>query len=267
MAVNTGAASNRGEPLEITCRGLGLRRGRKRVLTEISCAFRPRELTAVVGPNGAGKSSLLQCLSGVLSPSAGHIELNGRSAKGFSATERARLGAYLPQSETPAWSLGAADMVALGLLPWGRPRDREWRVRQALLLVDALDFAERPVTQLSGGELRRVQLARLLVGQAPLLIADEPTTALDIRHQLQLMQHFRALADGGKTLVLALHDLSLAARFCDRIVLMQDGRLLAQGAPREVFTPAQIGDAYGVSSEFRWRDGIADFVPLDLLEK
>ncbi len=253
--------------IEAACIALGLQRGRKNVLRSVDCTFKPYELTAVVGPNGAGKSSLLQCLSGVQRPSAGRIVFNGEDAGRLAASQRARLGAFLPQSETPAWSLCAADMVALGLLPWGRLPDREQRVQQALLLVDAQAFAERPVTQLSGGELRRVQLARLLVGRAPLLIADEPTAALDIRHQLQLMQNFRSLADSGKTVVLALHDLSLAARFCDRILLMLDGALLAQGAPQAVLTPSLIGEAYGVSCEFRWRDGIADFVPLDLLRK
>ncbi|WP_323845492.1 ABC transporter ATP-binding protein [Microbulbifer magnicolonia] len=251
--------------LEISCLQLGLERRHQRVLTDINCTFKPYELTAVVGPNGAGKSSLLQCLAGVLVPSGGRIELDGLPAEQVSAAERARFGAYLPQSETPAWSLRAADLVALGLLPWGRPRDREARVSAALQLVDAQPLAERPVTQLSGGELRRVQLARLLVGEAPLLIADEPTAALDIRHQLQLMQNFRSQADAGKTVVLALHDLSLAARYCDRILLLQDGRLRAQGTPEDVFTPPLIGDVYGVSCEFRWRNGVADFVPLDLL--
>ncbi|SHF17467.1 iron complex transport system ATP-binding protein [Microbulbifer donghaiensis] len=256
---------SREKHLEISCLKLALERRHQRVLSDISCTFKPFELTAVVGPNGAGKSSLLQCLAGVLMPTAGQIELNGQAAEQISAAERARRGAYLPQSETPAWSLSSADLVALGLLPWGRPPDRERRVAAALQLVDAQQFAHRPVTQLSGGELRRVQLARLLVGEAPLLIADEPTSALDIRHQLQLMQNFRRQADAGKTVVLALHDLPLAARYCDRILLLQDGKLRAQGTPEDVLTPALIGDVYGVSCEFRWRDGVADFVPLDLL--
>ncbi|MGL6162380.1 ABC transporter ATP-binding protein [Microbulbifer sp.] len=251
--------------LEVSCLQLGLERQRRPVLNEISCVFKPFELTAVVGPNGAGKSSLLQTLAGVLAPTAGHIELDGQPAGRISPAQRARLCAYLPQAETPAWSLRAADLVALGLLPWGRPKDRERRVSAALQLVDAQQLADRPVTRLSGGELRRVQLARLLVGEAPLLIADEPTAALDIRHQLQLMHTFRRQADAGKTVVLALHDLPMAARFCDRILLLEQGRLVAQGTPEDVFTPALIGDVYGVTCEFRWRDGVADFVPLDLL--
>lgn len=251
--------------LEASCFKLSLQRQRQAVLNDINCTFKPFELTAVVGPNGAGKSSLLETLAGVLAPSAGQVELNGREATGIPAAERARLCAYLPQAEVPAWSLRAADLVAVGLLPWGRVPDRAERIDAALAQVDAVALAGRAVTQLSGGELRRVQLARLLVGQAPLLIADEPTAALDIRHQLQLMQTMRKLADSGKTVVLALHDLPLAARYCDRIIVLERGKLRAQGTPEDVLTPALVGDVYGVSSEFRRRDGVAEFTPLDLL--
>ncbi|KUJ83557.1 ABC transporter ATP-binding protein [Microbulbifer flavimaris] len=250
---------------DVTCRELGLLRHGQRVLDDITCAFRPGELTAVVGPNGAGKSSLLQVLAGVLDASGGTVSINEQPSQSIPAAERARLCAFLPQSELPSWSVSGADLVALGLLPWGRVPDRDERVRTALERVDGKDFAQRPVTQLSGGELRRVQLARLLVGQAPLLIADEPTAALDIRHQLQLLQTLRGIADSGKTVVLALHDLSLAARYCDRVLLLEGGRLRAQGTPRDVFTPAMIGEVYGVSCEFRWRDGEAEFVVFDLI--
>ncbi|WP_346837528.1 ABC transporter ATP-binding protein [Microbulbifer sp. SAOS-129_SWC] len=253
------------EPVEITCEQLSLKRGGRRVLDELRCVFHPGELTAIVGPNGAGKSTLLEILAGILSPTSGALRFDGRDTQRIPAAERARLCAYLPQAETPAWSLAAADMVALGLLPWGRRDGDSERIDTALQLVDAGVLAQRPVTELSGGELRRVQLARLLVGEAPLLIADEPSAALDIRHQLQLMHNFRRVADAGKTVILALHDLALAARFCDRVLLLQDGRLRAQGAPEDVFTPALIGDVYGISCEFRWRNGVADFVPLDLI--
>lgn len=251
--------------LEAACLKLSLQRQRQPVLHDISCSFKPFELTAVVGPNGAGKSSLLEMLAGVLVPSAGQIELNGRVGTEIPAAERARLCAYLPQAEAPAWSLRATDLVGVGLLPWGRLPDRAHRIETALAQVDAGAFAERAVTRLSGGELRRVQLARLLVGDAPLVIADEPTAALDIRHQLQLMQTMRKLADSGKTVVLALHDLPLAARYCDRIIMLERGRLRAQGTPEDVLTPALVGDVYGVSSEFRRRDGVAEFTPLDLI--
>ena len=251
--------------LELQCEKIALLRDGRSALADINCSFHPGELTAVVGPNGAGKSTLLAILAGVLSPSSGKVTFDGRDAERLPAAERAQLCAYLPQAETPAWSLHVRDLVALGLLPWGRRGDDNARIDAALRLVDALPLAERPVTQLSGGELRRVQLARLLVGEAPLLIADEPTAALDIRHQLQLLQTFRSAADSGKTVILALHDLTLAARYCDRILLLQDGKVRAQGAPQDVFTSSLIGDVYGVSCDFRWRNGTAEFVALDLL--
>lgn len=254
--------------LELTCRDLTLTRNRRSVLGQISCAFTPGELTAVIGPNGAGKSSLLGCLAGIYSTGAGQLCLGEREFHRIAPAERAQLCAYLPQQEAPAWSLAAQDLVALGLLPWGRSIDRAEKARrslQALQQVDAGHLAARPVTQLSGGELRRVQLARLLVGDAPLLIADEPGAALDIRHQLQLMQTFCQQADAGKTVILALHDLGLAARYCDRILLLHNGSLVAQGSGEEVLTPARVGEVYGIHSEFRWRDGRPEFVAGDLL--
>ncbi|MEX2961564.1 ABC transporter ATP-binding protein [Microbulbifer sp. TYP-18] len=253
------------DSLEASCHQLCLRRHRRTVLTGIDCAFKPFQLTAVAGPNGAGKSSLLAALAGVLTPSSGRVELGGRDAGQLSAVQRARISAYLPQAESPAWSFVAADLVGVGLLPWGRIANRQQRIHWALQQVDAGALAGRPVTHLSGGELRRVQLARLLVGEAPLLIADEPTAALDIRHQLQLMQTFRALAAGGKTVVLALHDLQLAARYCDRILLLEQGQLRAQGTPEEVLTPDLVSEVYGVSSSLRRRNGVTEFMPLDLL--
>lgn len=256
---------NRSASASIACAQLFLHRGGRSVLENISATFRPGELTAVIGPNGAGKSSLLASLVGVLKATAGRVTIGERDTQDIPARERARQCVYLPQAEAPAWSMTAEDLVALGLLPWGRIANKLGRIHSALEKVDALGFARRPVTELSGGELRRVQLARLLVGDAPVLIADEPGAALDIGHQLQLMQTFRRQADDGKTVILALHDLGLAARYCDRILLLESGRLRAQGSPEEVMTPAMIGEVYGVSSRFRWREGRPEFVTGDLL--
>ncbi|WGL18457.1 ABC transporter ATP-binding protein [Microbulbifer bruguierae] len=255
-------------PVVLRCNALALTRDRRPVLDDVHCDIRPGELTAVIGPNGAGKSSLLSVLAGLLPPSAGEVSLGVRALAGIPVAERARRCAFLPQQEVPAWSMAAQDLVALGLLPWGRAISRtavRERVARALAQVDATELALRQVTHLSGGELRRVQLARLLVGDAPLLIADEPGAALDIRHQLQLMQTFRQQSDSGKTVVLALHDLGLAARYCDRLLLMQGGRLFAEGTPEQVLTPARVGEVYGIHSEFRWRDGRAEFIAGDLL--
>lgn len=255
-------------PVALHCENLSLTRNGRRVLENISCSFQAGELTAVIGPNGAGKSSLLSSLAGILPAAAGSLDLGDRAITRVSAAERARLVAYLPQQETPAWRMAAQDLVALGLLPWGRRFDRsqrQARVGSALKQVDAFQFADRPVTQLSGGELRRVQLARLLVGSAPVLIADEPGAALDIRHQLQLMRTFRQQADEGKTVILALHDLPLAVRYCDRILLLQDGKLRADGTAETVLTPELVSAVYGIRSEFRWRNGRPEFIAGDLI--
>ncbi|WP_204902958.1 ABC transporter ATP-binding protein [Microbulbifer mangrovi] len=254
-------------PQILRCHSLGLNRHQRQVLEGIDCAFSPGELTAVIGPNGAGKSSLLGCLAGVLPCTAGQVSVNEQPGSSIPRAEWAKLCAFLPQQESPAWSMPAQDLVALGLLPWGRSFSRvqrQARVRAALQQVDAGDLALRPVTQLSGGEQRRVQLARLLVGDAPMLIADEPGAALDIRHQLQLMETFRQQADAGKIVVLAIHDLGLAARYCDRILLLENGQLRARGTPADVLTRAQVADVYGISSEFRWREGRPEFIAGDL---
>lgn len=256
------------DPQVLRCHHLGLGRHHRQVLDGIDCTFSPGELTAVIGPNGAGKSSLLGCLAGVLESTAGELSLNARDYSSIPRAERAKLCAFLPQHESPAWSMPAEELVALGLLPWGRSisrAQRQVRVTAALQQVDALDLALRPVTQLSGGELRRVQLARLLVGDVPTLIADEPGAALDIRHQLQLMGTFRQQADAGKTVILAIHDLALAARYCDRILLLERGQLRAQGTPEEVLTAVQVAEVYGISSKLRWHEGRPEFIAGDLI--
>lgn len=255
-------------PQTLHCRGVGLGRHHRQVLKGIDCTISPGELTAVIGPNGAGKSSLLACLAGVLPSTAGEFSVNERPCASIPRGEWAKRCAFLPQQESPAWSMPAENLVALGLLPWGRSisrAQRQARVAAALQQVDALDLALRPVTQLSGGELRRVQLARLLVGDAPTLIADEPGAALDIRHQLQLMETFRQQADAGKTVILAIHDLGLAARYCDRVLLLERGQLRAHGTPQEVLNSAQVAEVYGIRSELRWREGRPEFVAGDLI--
>lgn len=256
------------QPQTLSGIDLSLSRSGRPVLNRVNATVRAGELTAVIGPNGAGKSSLLATMAGLLTPAAGQVNFGEQDLSGLAASERARTLSYLPQQELPAWSLPARDLVALGLLPWGRSLDREQkaeRVERALAEVDASALAARPVTQLSGGELRRIQLARLLVGNAPLLIADEPGAALDIRHQIQVMQTFRGQAGLGKTVILALHDLPLAARYCDRILLLQDGRLRAQGSPQEVLSSTLVAEVYGISSEFHWRQGRPEFIAGDLL--
>jgi iron complex transport system ATP-binding protein len=210
------------------------------------------ELTLLVGPNGAGKTTLMRALAGLL-PAAGRIELAGRPLASYSARDRARQIAYLPQGHVFHWPMSVAAVVALGRHPHADAfaplaDDDRAAIGHALAATAVEPWASRAVTTLSGGERARVALARALATQAPILLADEPTMSLDPRHQLVVMELIaRAAHDGGAVLAI-VHDLALAARFGDRVVMMERGRLVADGAPGEVLTPARIADVFAVEA-------------------
>lgn len=225
--------------------------GRRTVLAEVDLEVRPGEVFGLVGANGSGKSTLLRALAGVRDPAAGEVLVDGRPLTSYRARERARHLAFVAQEEAAPSDLLVAELVALGRVPharaWGGlgPGSRE-AVRRALRLVDLEYAAHQSLDRLSGGERRRAVIARGLAQEASLLLLDEPTNHLDISHQLALMRLVRRLGRGGRTVVLALHDLDLAATFCDRIAVLHDGGVLACGTPGEVLTPEVLHDAFGV---------------------
>jgi iron complex transport system ATP-binding protein len=214
--------------------------------------LRPGELTLLVGPNGAGKTTLMRALAGLL-PSEGTIALQDKPLAAFSVRDRARQIAYLPQGHTFHWPMNVAAVVALGRHPHAdafTPLADEDRaaVARAIAATAIEPWAARAVTTLSGGERARVALARALATQAPVLLADEPTMSLDPRHQLVVMELLaRAAHDGGAVLAI-VHDLALAARFADRVVMMERGRIVAEGSPRNVLTPERIADVFAVEA-------------------
>lgn len=244
---------------DVTLHGIAFRRGERLILDAVSARFATGRLTTVIGPNGAGKSTLLDIAAGLLVPDTGSVEIGGEALRTLSGTALARRRAYLPQTPCVDWAISVERVVALGLtahLPafGGLPARWQPQIDAALDRYDLVTLRTRPATQLSGGELARVMLARATVGEPEVLIVDEPTAGLDPRHSLDAGRRLRALADAGCTVVVALHDLDLALRIADDVVAMKDGRVLAAGAADTVFTESVLGTLYDVDVSVRRDD-------------
>jgi len=230
--------------MRVALKHVRLALGDRVVLDAVDVTLPAGRVTAVVGPNGAGKSTLLRASAGLLAPAAGEITLAGLPLSA-NARDGARAIAYLPQERAVHWPLAARAVVALGRLPHDDADPAA--IERALAAMDIVHLADRPVSQLSGGERARVLVARALAQEAALLIADEPTAGLDPAHALALFALFRRLAAEGRTVVVALHDLSFAARFAHHIILLADGRVAAAGPPADVLTPQHLEPAFGVT--------------------
>lgn len=236
----------------LEAKDLAVAMGGKAILHPLSLAFPPGRFVALLGPNGAGKTTALKALAGLIQ-AQGQVILAGDDLARLAPGERARRIAYLPQGHAVHWPLSARDVVALGRYPHGvadparlSRRDAE-AVDCAMARTDCAHLAHQPIDTLSGGERARVMLARVLATEAPVLLADEPTAALDPRHQLAVMEDLRGEARRGALVIAVTHDIALAARMADEIVLLHQGRLVAHGAPGEVLTDALFAEIYGVS--------------------
>ncbi len=238
---------------DLAARRLSLTLGGKPVLHAVNASFAAGRVTALLGPNGAGKSSLLACLAGLQHPVTGHAMLGGDGVRGLPAQQRARRIGFLPQVADVHWNIDVATLVGLGRLPWrgrwGETAEDRAAVAQALAATGMTELASRGVEHLSGGERARALLSRVLAGRPEWLLADEPLASLDPAHQLEVGAQLRAVAAGGSGVVLVVHDLNLAARLADDIVLLRDGRVIAAGAADAVLTPALVGDTYGLTVE------------------
>ncbi|MER5934691.1 ABC transporter ATP-binding protein [Streptomyces sp. NPDC002054] len=235
-------------PAELRIEGLRYETGGHTLLHGIDLTARPGETVGVAGPNGSGKTTLLRCVYGTLRPTAGRILLDGRDAASLTVRERARRVAVVPQDASGTFGLTVREVVAMGRSPHKRfweqdgPADVR-RTEEALRTVGIPAFAERTFDELSGGERQRALVARALVQDPGLLALDEPTNHLDIRYQLEVLALVRGLPATG---LLVLHDLNLAASFCDRLCLLHEGRVVASGTPAEVLTEEMLGEVYGV---------------------
>ncbi|MDR2014419.1 MAG: ABC transporter ATP-binding protein [Azoarcus sp.] len=213
-------------------------------LDSVSFTVEPGEMLAIIGPNGAGKSSLLQSLAGLL-PAGGDIFFTGIPLHSFNPVGRARQIGFLPQFCDSAWALAVEEIVALGRLPW---RDRDiYAIHQAMRETGVEDMAQKNINQLSGGEQARVWLARVLAGVPRIILADEPVASLDLYYQGKILDILRQHTREGRAVILAIHDLALAARYCDHFCLLKQGRIHAFGPPETVLTEANLSDAFGVS--------------------
>ena len=237
----------------VTAQGLTVKLAGRLVLRDVSLSLSPGHLVTLVGPNGAGKTTLLRALAGLV-PSEGVIHVRGDALSSLSLRERARRFAYLPQGHLVHWPLPARDIVALGRYPHGATdparltaKDAE-AVLRAMQAADVMDFSERRVTELSGGERSRVALARALAVEAPVILADEPVSSLDPRHQLDVMKTLRAAADKGALVIVVTHDLGLAARFADNVLVLSDGRVVSQGAPAEALAEQVLAEVFRISA-------------------
>ena len=237
-------------------------------LQRVNCRIEERRMVAAVGPNGSGKTTLVRALSGLLPLEDGTVLVDGRAVEAWPRNELARVVGVLPQREEILFPLRVDETVMLGryahLGPYAASREADRAaVEAALERCDVAAFAERSVDSLSGGEWQRVRLARALAQQPRALILDEPTASLDVRHEMELFELFRRLVDEGMAALVITHHLNLAARFADRILLLSEGHLVAEGTPAEVLTREIVGRVFewpvAVSP---WCDGSPQIVPL-----
>ena len=227
--------------------------GDSEILSTVSLTADAGELVGLVGPNGAGKTTLLRAIQGIVQPTQGSVTVDGQAVGDLSARARGRHIASVPQETGLSFSFPVEQAVAMGRNPhigrFGTADETDHEKIQAALEKTALTgFVDRPVTELSGGERQRVLLARAFAQDAPLLLLDEPTANLDINHAINTLDLVRSVVDDGTAAVAAIHDLDLAARYCDRLVLLVDGGVLAAGPPESVLTREQLETAFGVET-------------------
>jgi iron complex transport system ATP-binding protein len=248
----------------IDAHGVGLVIDGHRILHSIDLGVAAGEVLALVGPNGAGKSTLLSVLSGDVAPTEGSVTVAGRDLGSYRHLELARERSVLTQDNQLSFPFTVGQVVLMGRSPWARTanfEDDELAVAEAMVAMDIDQLATRRYTSLSGGEKARVSLARVLAQRTQIVLLDEPTAALDLRHQEDVMHAVRGIAATGRAVLVVVHDLSLAAAFADRIAIVDHGALVAVGTPGEVLTAERVSGIYGLPVTVTVVDGRPVILP------
>ncbi|MFI6638817.1 ABC transporter ATP-binding protein [Streptomyces sp. NPDC050504] len=251
---DSGAGAGSGRAARLAARGVTVGYGTRAVIDDLDVTVPPGVITTIIGPNGCGKSTLLRTLTRLLKPSKGTVVLDGEDIAGLRTREVAKKLGLLPQAPVAPEGLTVADLVARGRHPH-QSWLRQWSsddadvVERALAMTGVADLADRPVDSLSGGQRQRVWISMALAQGTDLLLLDEPTTYLDLAHAIDVLDLVDDLHESGRTVVMVLHDLNLATRYSDHLVVMRDGAILAQGHPREVITAEVLYEAFGLRAE------------------
>jgi iron complex transport system ATP-binding protein len=223
------------------------------VLSDVSFDIESGQIVGILGPNGSGKTTLLHVIAGLLKPKRGNVSINNEILHSFSAKERAKQIALVLQDDHLSLPFVVRDVVAMGRAPYQSlfsfDSSHDLGVVQSAIKATGIDgLDERSIIELSGGEQRRVFIARALAQETPLLLLDEPTAHLDIRYQLEIFSLCRTLASEGRTMIITVHDINMASMFCERIILLKDGKLHSAGRPSEVITSDILQDVYGIQA-------------------
>lgn len=250
--------------------GITVQLGAREALRNFTFQVKAGELVAVVGANGAGKSTALRALAGLLTPRTGTVKLDGISLSQIARAELGRAIAYLPQDRTVHWGLSVRNVVALGRLPHksfasGLSSKDDTAVKAAMERMDVLHLEHRSIAHLSGGERTRALLARALAQETNYIIADEPAAGLDPAHALALFEDLKSLANDGKAVITALHDLACAARYATRVLLFKDGRCTCDGPSDQVLSSGNLAEAFGIDAMVSHVEGIPVFLPRSAL--